>query len=216
MPKPDSGAQKMMLVALGCAAISGLAFFAASQQSKPVPVAQDKGNLRGCLPNLPGIARYPTAIRGTTKLGGWLVFDQRSLFSDPKLNDIEATDVPGGKAGAIQITRREAMAHDIGTSMRNQRAVLKGEIVIAEVWLRARPTDVRQVPIVIEARIQEDGDGFQGLANAEITLTPKFTKYEMSATALRNYCPKDLNFALHLATGAQTVDVGPATLKVMP
>jgi hypothetical protein len=213
-PNSGSGAQTLLIVAACCAAISGLAFYAASRQPKPAPVAKQRIGQRTCQPQMPRIARYPTSIRGSTKVRTWVVFDQRSTFSDPKLVDIAASEVPGGRAGSIKIEQRENMPHDIGVSMRNQRTIAKGETLIAEVWLRGKPASTNQGPVIIEARIQEDGDGFRGLIDAPITLTPEFAKYEIRATPNRDYCPTDLNFALHLATGAQTIDIGPGTLKV--
>jgi hypothetical protein len=204
----------MLLIAVCFACVSVAAFVAAHyqphRQARSLPDYQHEV----CLPAARGIAKYPSAIRGSTKVGPWRGFDQRTLSNGAKLRPIDAPGIPGGRADTIMIERREALAHIIGVSMKNQRSITKGDNIVAEVWLRAKPTSLAQDAVVIDARLQEDGNGFRGLRETSLALTSSFAKYEVRARAGKLFCPGDLNFALHLATGAQTIDIGPATIKV--
>jgi hypothetical protein len=210
----DDGSRKMLLIAVGFASVSVAAFIAAHYQPHRQARAPQDDQRDACLPAARGIAKYPSAIRGTSKVGPWRGFDQRTLSNSAKLRPIDAPGIPGGRADTIMIERREALAHIIGVSMKNQRSIAKGDNIVAEVWLRAKPNSLAQDAVVIDARLQEDGNGFRGLRETSLALTSSFAKYEVRARAGKLFCPGDLNFALHLATGAQTIDIGPATIKV--
>jgi hypothetical protein len=212
----DDGSRKMLLIAVGFASVSVAALVAAHYQPHRQARAPQDDQRDACLPAARGIAKYPSAIRGSTKVGPWRAFDQRILSNGAKLRPIDAPGIPGSRADTIMIERREDLAHVIGVSMKNQRSILKGDNIVAEVWLRAKPEGVAQGAVVIDARLQEDGNGFRGLRETPLVLTSSFAKYEIRAHADKLFCPGNLNFALHLATGAQTIDIGPATIKIEP
>jgi hypothetical protein len=210
----DDGSRKLLLIAVSFASVSVAAFVAAHYQAHRQTRSPHDYQRDACLPAARGIAKYPSAIRGSTKVGPWRAFDQRTLSNGAKLNPVDAPGIPSGRADTILIERREALAHIIGVSMKNQRSITKGDNIVAEVWLRAKPNGLAQDAVVIDARLQEDGNGFRGLRETSLVLTSSFAKYEVRARAGKLFCPGDLNFALHLATGAQTIDIGPATIKV--
>jgi hypothetical protein len=212
----DNGSRKMLLIAVCLATVSVAAFGAAHYQPHRQARAPQADQRDACLPAARGIAKYPSAIRGSTKVGPWRAFDQRILSDVAKLRPIDAPGIPGGRADTIMIERREDLAHVIGVSMKNQRSIPKGDTIVAEVWLRGKPERVAQGTVVIDARLQEDRNGFRGLRETRLVLTSSFAKYEIRGRADQLFCPGNLNFALHLATGAQTIDIGPATIKIEP
>lgn len=214
-PNADTGGKTLMAIALGCAIISGLSFYTASRQPKQ-PIEKSQNNKTdGCVAPIPAIARYPSSIRGTTKVNRWLVFDQTLSLNEPKLAPMDAPEIPGGTAGSLTIDGPRNRSYDIGVSMKNQRVVRAGETVTAEVWLRGKATTANAGPVSIQIRLQDQRNGFRVLKDAQLVLSPKFTKYELSMPTAAAFCPGDLNFALHLATGAQILDIGPGTLKVL-
>lgn len=213
-PKSHKGSQGLMIAAGCCALVSALAFWSASLQPKSPSQLLTQSN--ACSAELPRIAKYPSSIRGTTKVAKWYFFDQRASLGAANLINIDAPDIPDGTAQSITIEAAERHAYDIGVSMKNQRKIESGETVTAEVWLRARPLAGQTLPIKIEAKLQqEEENGFRFLNTTQFSLTNQFAKYALTVPLSQAYCLGDLNFALHLATGSQIIDIGPGTLKVV-
>jgi hypothetical protein len=225
-PENQTTAKGLLTIAAACAALSVLALLAASHQPRAVrPYKPDykeearrdrdrAERYRLCDSDLEEINGYPSTIRAATTARGWLLFDQRREKRTVGLTLIQAPDAPGGRAETIAIERREPEPNIIGVSMVNLRQIEPEKTVIVDVWLRAQAGKGRTDPVVVEGRIQENDSRFRNLKTAQFRLTPKFTKYELSAVTDATFCPEQLNFALHLATGPQTIDIGPATLRV--
>jgi hypothetical protein len=213
-PLKESDANKLLLLAVVCGCVSVGAFVAASFQPKKIVLPHPNEKQLACRPAPRAIVSYPSAVRGTTKVTPWNVFDQRTRMGFGKSTPIDAPGIPGGNAETIIIERREALSHVIGASILNQRSIDKDDQIVAQVWLRAKPSDNAKRPIVIDARPQENEIGYRGLSQTSWRLRSSFAKYEIRARADKLFCPDDLNFALHLATGAQSIDIGPATIKI--
>jgi hypothetical protein len=213
----ESGSKRLFMISAACACISAGVFWAASLQAQSSPRPETKAPATACGAPFPGLAKAPAAVRGRSKPSDWLLFDQRTEFAQSKLKIVEAPRVPGGLAGSVQIDRAGVNAYDIGVSMRNQREIKRGENLTYEVWLQAIPAPGRRDPIVIEARIQEETRiGFTIFQDRQFTLTSDFQPYSLTFAAPKDFCPGKLNIALHLATGAHIVDIGPGMMRAQP
>lgn len=152
----------------------------------------------------------PAHIKAATSSRPWRIFDQRSLFFAVRSKSVEARGIPGGRALEVKIDREEPNAYDIGVSMLNQRPIARGSVVEARVWLRT--TSSTKTTIV--ARLQNNELGFRRLTETPLTLTSQFREYVLTTKAYKDYCPGTFNFALHLATNAHLVEIGPGLLIV--
>jgi hypothetical protein len=203
-------------IALVCLAVSAAAFYLAFRQPQAANTAPQIPTNR-CDPSKPSISRSAPEIRGIARVDRWRVFEQKKLFHFSRPEIIETARVPDGKALRMKIEGAGTFNFDTGVSMLNQRQILQGEMIYGEVWLRgAVPEGTRlPLPIQIELVLQENNPpNFRRLNKQIVTLTPKFERYRIIARSTGLYCPEELNFALHLATGKQIVDIGPAEIKV--
>jgi hypothetical protein len=163
-----------------------------------------------CRNTIDRLGQTPAHIKAATSSRPWRIFDQRSIFFAVRSKSVEAQGIPGGRALEVKIDRKEPYAYDIGVSMLNQRPIVRGSVVEARVWLRT--TSGPRTTIV--ARLQNNELGFRRLAETPLTLTSQFREYVLTTQAYKDYCPGTFNFALHLATGEQIVEIGPGLLIV--
>jgi hypothetical protein len=166
--------------------------------------------LRSCNQRTDALGQAPSHIKADTKSRRWRVFDQRFGLLPVRSKTVDAPDVAGGRALQIKLDRREALAHTIGVSILNQRPISRGSVIEARVWIRATsPTQS-----VLVARLQNNEGGFRRLAEAPLNISPVFQQYVLRTTAYKDYCPGTFNFALHLATGPHTFEIGQGLLIV--
>ena len=163
-----------------------------------------------CRQRVDSLGLTPGHIKAATSSRPWRLFDQRNTFFPIKSKTVAANAVPGGRALEIKIDRSEPLAHTIGVSMLNQRPIARGNLIEARVWLRA--TSSAQTRLV--ARLQNNEPGFRRLNEAPLILTSQFQEYVITTQAYQDYCPGTFNFALHLATGPHTFEIGPGLLIV--
>ncbi len=163
-----------------------------------------------CRNTIDRLGLIPTHIKAATSSRPWRIFDQRSIFFAVSSKSVEAQGIPGGRALEVKIDRKEPYAYDIGVSMLNQRPIARGSVIEARVWLRT--TSGPKTNIV--ARLQNNEPGFRRLRETPLTLTSQFREYVLTTQAYQDYCPGTFNFALHLATSAHLVEIGPGLLIV--
>jgi hypothetical protein len=210
----DLSASKGLVLSLILAIISLTCFYIAAQTNHPIVKVVPADQRDDCDAPDPSIAKFDAEIRGSTQAEPWVIFDQTKPLKFAKRTEKTTNFVPGGKVISMRIATAGQNPHDIGMSMLNQRKIEKETWVKAEVWLRAEALPGNKAPIIIEAKLQDNEDGFRTLVLQKLNLTTSYLPYLVTARTTRAYCPNDLNFAIHLATGAQIVDVGPATLTV--
>jgi hypothetical protein len=172
--------------------------------------AAGQGEFRNCAQKSDPLGQAPSRIKADTSSRRWRIFDQRFGLVPIGSRTVQAPDAAGGRALQIKLDRREALAHTIGVSILNQRPIGRGSIVEARVWLRATSA----VPPILVARLQNNEPGFRRLAEAPLSIGPVFQEYVIRTTAYQNYCPGKFNFALHLATGPHTFEIGQGLLIV--
>ena len=214
-PQKDRIAILGVLSALALGAVSVVSFYVSSISVEIVPKADPIKDVETCRSQSVGIANKPAVLRGSTEVEHWRTFDQRFTFIPLKPKQISAPEIPGNRALSFKIEHGERNAYDIGISMVNQRKIVRGKTIQAEVWLRGESIETTSRPVVVFGKIQDNDDGFRRLNEEAFTPTAAFARYRMSAKAVRDYCPGALNFALHLATGPQTIDVGLGLLTVV-
>jgi hypothetical protein len=202
---------RVLIVLVACVSMSIATDVLAQPWNHQTVQATSNGNGQlTCRNTIDRLGQTPTHIKAATSSRPWRIFDQRSIFFAVRFKSVEAQGIPGGRALEVKIDRKEPYAYDIGVSMLNQRPIARGSVVEARVWLRT--TSGPRTTIV--ARLQNNELGFRRLAETPLTLTSQFREYVLTTQAYKDYCPGTFNFALHLATGEQLVEIGPGLLIV--
>lgn len=218
--QPDYARRFNIAIAVIVIALLGLGFSISRLELKDVPQIDPSLNRQSqaqgqCRAPDPTIASAPADLRGSTLIRPWQPFDKfgHNILAEMRTEEKVAADVvPGGQAIRIAIKRAGRNPYDFGVSLLNARQIRRDETIIAKVWLRATSTENPSKPAVIFAKLQDNASGFRRLKEEPLTLTSRFQLYEIRSPIFKDYCPNDLNFALHLATGRQTIEVGPAFL----
>jgi hypothetical protein len=157
-----------------------------------------------------------TGLRGATLVEPWQPFLQDIFGFSHKVRKIETVDVPAGQALEVSISKRGRQPYDFGLSMLNVAPIRDGDYLEARVWLRAKQPNAQGDPISIVARLQDnEAPGYKRVSEQTLVLTNVFKEYVVPGRAVRAYCSGELNFALHLATAKQVLEVGPATIFVV-
>jgi hypothetical protein len=210
--KTTSPFRKFTLLMLGATAPFLIATDVASKpwDGRIAQLRSDGQASTNCRQRVDSLGLTPAHIKATTNSRPWRLFDQRRAFFPLRSKSIANSTVPGGRALEIKIDRSEALAHMIGVSMLNQRPIARGNLIEARVWLRS--TSSAQARLV--ARLQNNEPGFRRLNETSWNLTSQFQEYVITTQAYQDYCPGTFNFALHLATGSHTFEIGPGLLIV--
>ena len=135
--------------------------------------------------------------------------DQWSLSGTGEKHElIKDTTVRGG--GALQVTAagKGANPWDIQAGISNAKAVKKGDVILLAFWGRAVTPGAATVPAVL----QQSAAPFTRLGEQSLNLTTDWKLHYVSATAGQDYPAGTLGVSVQLATGAQTVALGPVFL----
>lgn len=135
--------------------------------------------------------------------------DQWSLSGTGEKHElIKDTAVRGGAALQVTSAGKGANPWDIQAGISNAKAVKKGDVVLLAFWGRAVTPGVATVPAVL----QQTAAPFTRLGEQSLNLTADWRLHYVSATAGQDYPAGTLGVSVQLATGAQTVALGPVFL----
>jgi len=137
--------------------------------------------------------------RGTT--ASWTVSPER-----PAPRVIEASGVPGG--GALRVrARRSANPWDIQATSPAGGDIAAGDVVLVAFYARAEqaPEGGSRLPV----RLQLAGAPYTSLLDGTKSIGAEWRQYCLSGVAAEDFRGDLTNVSVHLATGDQTVDLGP-------
>jgi hypothetical protein len=120
------------------------------------------------------------------------------------------SSVQGGKALRVQVPGRSEQAWTTAVSVPINRAVHNGDHLILAFWARLEQGDNGAATASLPYNaIQLSAAPYTALFSGPVTLTPQWQMFEVEGHASRDYADGALNVAIHLATGHQTIDIGP-------
>lgn len=118
--------------------------------------------------------------------------------------------VQGGKALRIQVAGKGTNAWDVAVGSAIKKPVKAGDKLILAFWARLARGDGAATSATLPYNaVQLASAPYTPLFTGQATLGPEWKLYEVRGKADRYYAAGALNATLHLATGKQTVDVGP-------
>jgi len=118
--------------------------------------------------------------------------------------------VQGGKALRVQVPGRSAQTWDTAVAVPINRAVHSGDHLVLAFWARLEQGDNGAASASLPYNaVQLSAAPYTALFSGGVTVTPQWQMFEINGQANRDYAADALNVSIHLATGHQTIDLGP-------
>ena len=118
--------------------------------------------------------------------------------------------VQGGKALRVPVPGRSDQAWTVSVAVPIARAVSAGDNLVLAFWARLERGDDGATSATLPYNaVQLAREPYTALFNGPVTIGPEWQMHELRGRADRDYAAGDLNVSLHLASGRQTVDIGP-------
>jgi len=118
--------------------------------------------------------------------------------------------VQWGKALRVEVPGRNAQAWTTAVSVPINRAVHAGDRLVLAFWARLEQGENGATTASLPYNaVQLSGAPYTAVFSGGVTVTPQWQMFEINGQASRDYADGALNVAIHLATGRQTIDIGP-------
>ena len=118
--------------------------------------------------------------------------------------------VQGGKALRVQVPGRNEQAWTTAVSVPINRPIHSGDNLVLAFWARLEQGENGATTASLPYNaIQLSAAPYTALFSGPVTVTPTWQMFEIDGRAARDYAADTVNVAIHLATGHQTIDIGP-------
>jgi hypothetical protein len=118
--------------------------------------------------------------------------------------------VQGGKALRVQVPGLSDQVWTTAVSVPINRAVHAGDHLVLAFWARLEQGDNGAATANLPYNaVQLSSAPYSAVFSGPVTVTPQWQMFEIRGQANRDYPADALNVAMHLATGRQTIDIGP-------
>ncbi|ESQ86163.1 hypothetical protein AEAC466_02930 [Asticcacaulis sp. AC466] len=118
---------------------------------------------------------------------------------------VKDTTVNGGAAFQVSSAGVGANPWDIQVGAVTSKPIQKGDVILLAVWAKAVTPGAVTVPAVI----QQTAAPYTKIGTQTLTLTSDWRLHYVTGTATQDYPAGTAGASLQLATGAQTVALGP-------
>lgn len=117
--------------------------------------------------------------------------------------------VPGGWAMQVTVAQAGANPWDVQAGVTTDRPIRQGDVLLMAFWARATTPPAGSATIHVVARAQQMTAPYTALTNADLTVSQGWKLYYAQGVSPADYAPGQAVANLHLATGVQTVELGP-------
>jgi len=118
--------------------------------------------------------------------------------------------VQGGKALRVQVPARSEQAWTTAVAVPINRPVHAGDTLVLAFWARLEQGDNGATTASLPYNaIQLSAAPYTALFSGGATVTPQWQMFEVTGRAAADHAADTLNVSIHLATGHQTIDIGP-------
>lgn len=130
------------------------------------------------------------------------------LSGKPKLRNDES--IQGGKALRIQVPGKSDQTWDVSVSSAINKPVKAGDELVLAFWARLEKGENGAATALLPYNaVQLSREPYSAVIVGPATIGPEWKLHEVKGKADHDYAAGDLNATLHLATGKQTVELGP-------
>ncbi len=127
--------------------------------------------------------------------------------ADIRTRDDDA--VPGDTVQIIKVPKVGENPWDIGANAVTGLPTKAGDTLVAVVWARATKMPRGAKTVRLPLQIQQQGGDYETFGYTEAELTGDWAQYYVHARLPRDFRQEDVGASVHLATGKQTVELGP-------
>ncbi|HEX8667972.1 MAG TPA: hypothetical protein VF727_06325 [Allosphingosinicella sp.] len=169
----------------------------------------------GCIAAAAGAASAAAQEAGADDLANKIVnvpppsaHTVNGLKAKPGVRRDEA--VQGGKALRINVPGKSENPWTVSLSNPIEKPIKAGDSLVLAFWARLEKGEGGAATASIPyAGIQLASAPYTALLTQGVTIGPEWKLHEVHGKADRDYKPGEVNVSLHLATGKQTIDIGP-------
>jgi len=173
---------------------------------KPVAFILSCGLLAGAALSASGALAAPDIA---SRMVNHPAADQWSLLGTGEKHElIKDATVNGGAALKVTAAGAGSNPWDIQAGIANTKAVKKGDVILLAFWGRA----VTPGSVTVPAVVQQSAAPYTRLGEETVTLTSDWKLHYVTGTAGQDYPAGTMGASVQLATGAQTVALGPVFL----
>jgi endo-1,4-beta-xylanase len=124
---------------------------------------------------------------------------------------VPASDVSGGKAISVVITKARDNPWDIAVTAPILEGVSAGDTLFLAVQVRATSANNEaQSGVIAASKIEEKGGAYAFLAETSAQVSDKWTTLYASGIVQKNYSAGEMHITVHLAAARQTIEIGNA------
>lgn len=116
--------------------------------------------------------------------------------------------VQGGKAMRIPVPGRRRQPWDVNVVSPTMKPVKAGDALTLVFWARLEKGEGGTAAIPAAA-VQHTAAPYTSLFSAPVTIGPQWERHKVSGRADKDYAAGALAASIHLASGRQTIDIGP-------
>ena len=133
---------------------------------------------------------------------GWTVYGTQT---SKKVKD---KSVQGGGAVRVRVNAAGGNPWDAAAQVPITGKIAKGDHILAAAWLKA--TTASGAPADLNMRIQADTAPYDGLVEKHQSVQGDWQLYSLETVATHDCAKNACTLVVHLASGRQVVDLGPA------
>ena len=136
--------------------------------------------------------------------------DNWTVFGSGETHKMVKDDtVPGGYALTVTVPRAGEHPWDIEAGIALPVPVKKGDVLLFAFWGRALSVPPETQTVHVNGRMQQTREPYTGIGDAALTVGTEWKLYYVSGTAPQDFAAGEAGAGLQLATGPQTVALGP-------
>jgi len=144
--------------------------------------------------------------------------DQLNIVNDPAAPQVNGTSprlrddpgVQGGKALRIQVRHKGANPWDVAAESSVTKPVKAGDSLLFAFWARLEKGEGGATTTTLPYNgVQLSSAPYTALFASPVEIGPEWKLQEVRGKADKDYAAGTLKATIHLATGEQTIDLGP-------
>jgi hypothetical protein len=118
--------------------------------------------------------------------------------------------VQGGQALRVHVSGKGSNPWAVSASNPIEKPVKAGDVLILAFWARLEKGENGATAVVLPSnQVQLAAPPYTPVFGGPVTIGPEWKMYELKGKADKDHAGGTLNVSLHLATGKQTIDLGP-------
>lgn len=148
-------------------------------------------------------AELPGTLMNNPMAPGWTTHG-----SSASTKVVKAPEVPGGLAYEVRVKQANRNAWDVSVTTPLTAGVAQGDAVLVAFWARASKPAPETGGADMQVRVQETTAPYTGIAEAQVTVQPKWQLHYVKGIAPASYDTGRIALAFNAGKHKQTVEFG--------